>query len=64
VKKLKVNRKKLPQGFYKDVGYESRQVVDIDISRIVTEYRAQILEDENGKRHVAAFPKNVTRPVP
>ena len=63
VKELKINRKKLPQGSYKDVGYESRQVVDIDISKIVTEYRAQVLEDEKGKRYVAEFPKDVTRPV-
>jgi len=29
----------------------------------VTEYRAQILEDELGKRFVAEFPEQVTRPV-
>jgi len=63
VKALKVDRTKLPNGLYQDVGYESRQVVDIDISKIVTEYRAQILEDENGNRYVAEFPENVTRPV-
>jgi len=63
VKELKVNRKKLPQGSYKDVGCETRQVIDLDISRIVTEYRAQILEDEQGNRYTAEFPKNVTRPV-
>ena len=32
------------------MGFESRQVFDIDISRRVTEYRAQILEDNKGKR--------------
>jgi transposase len=63
IENLKVDRSKLPQGKYKEVGYESRQVVDLDISRIVTEYRAQVLEDENGKKHVAEFPKGVTRPV-
>ncbi|MGA9235801.1 MAG: transposase, partial [Desulfobacterales bacterium] len=37
-------------GQYRQVGFESRQVFDIDISRRVTEYRAQILEDNKGKR--------------
>jgi transposase len=38
-------------------------VFDIDISRIVTEYRAQILEDENGQRFTAPFPDFVTKAV-
>jgi transposase len=63
VKHLKVDRSKLPPGNYKIVGYEPRQVVDLDISRIVTEYRAQILEDEKGKTHMAEFPKGVSRPI-
>jgi transposase len=45
------------------VGYEARQVIDLDISKVVTEYQAQILEDQNGKRYVASFPDGVTRPV-
>jgi transposase len=53
----------LPKGKYKEVGYDSRQVIDIDISQIVTEYRAQILEDANGKRYTAPFPEGVNRPV-
>ena len=52
---------KLPAGQYRQVGFESRQVFDIDISRLVTEYRAQILEDEKGHRFVAPFPKGVTK---
>jgi transposase len=63
IEKIEVDRSKLPEGQYKDAGYETRQVVDIDISRIVTEYRAQVLEDENNKRYVAEFPEGVTRPV-
>lgn len=63
IKNLKVDRSNLPQGNYKEVDYQSRQVVDLDISKIVTEYRAQVLEDENGKQYVAEFPKGVTRPV-
>ena len=63
IENLKVDRSKLPPGNYKEIDYQSRQVVDLDISKIVTEYRAQVLEDENGKQYVAEFPKGVTRPV-
>jgi len=63
IENISVDRRTLPKGTYKDVGYESRQVVDIEISRVVTEYRAQILEDANGKRYTAAFPEGVSRPV-
>tara|TARA_B110000908_G_C9963433_1_gene317889 strand:+ start:244 stop:396 length:153 start_codon:yes stop_codon:yes gene_type:complete len=38
---------------------EVRQVVDIEFMRVVTEYRAQILENELGQRFVAPFPQNV-----
>ena len=63
VEKISVDKKTLPKGTYKDVGYESRQIVDIDISRVVTEYRAQVLEDANGKRYTAQFPEGISRPV-
>ncbi|MCP4460892.1 MAG: IS66 family transposase [Cytophagales bacterium] len=61
IKVLKVDRRTLPSGKYKDVGYESRQVFDIKISRIVTEYQAQILENDNGDQFVASFPEGVTK---
>ncbi len=38
IKEIKVDRKKLPAGRYRQVGFESRQVFDIDISRVVTAY--------------------------
>ncbi|MDP3705947.1 MAG: IS66 family transposase [Legionellaceae bacterium] len=60
---IKLDKRRLPKGNYTEVGFESRQVIDIEISRIVTEYRAQILEDAAGKRYVAAFPKGVSRPI-
>jgi transposase len=60
---IKLDRRKLSPGKYKDMGYESRQVFDIEISRVVTEYQAQILEDSNGNRFVAPFPKEVTKAV-
>ena len=60
---IKVDRSGLPTGQYRQVGFESRQVFDIDISRRVTEYRAQILEDDKGNRFVATFPEGVTKAV-
>jgi len=63
IKILQIDRRSLPYGQYREVGYESRQVIDLDITRVVTEWRAQILEDSQGKRYVAFFPEGVTRPV-
>lgn len=61
---LKIDCRTLPHGHqYSDAGYESRQVIDIKMSTVVTEYRAQVVIDEQGKRYVADFPGGVTRPV-
>lgn len=61
VEVIKVDRRKLPRGEYKVVGYEARQVFDIEISRKVTEYRAEIIEDRKGNRFTAHFPEGVTK---
>ena len=37
--------------------------MDIEIKRAVTEYRAQILEDDNGKKYIASFPKGITSDI-
>ena len=63
VKVILVERECLPQGHYREVGFQKRQVVDIDIRKVVTEYQAQILEDELGKRFVGEFPQGVNSPV-
>ncbi len=64
VKVLEIDRRTLPKGpQYREAGHETRQVIDIDIARFVTEYRAQILEDNQGNRFVACFPDGVNRPV-
>ncbi len=63
IEDIPVDKTTIPEGSYKDVGYESRQIVDIDISRIITEYRAQVLEGADGKRYTAPFPEGVSRPV-
>jgi len=60
---INVDRSKLPLARYREVGFDTRQVFDIDISRVVTEYRAQIVEDNNGNRFVAPFPEGVTKAV-
>ena len=63
IKIIKNDRRKLPKGEYKVVGYDKRQVFDIDISTIVTEYQAEILEDAQGKRFTAPFPEEVKSKV-
>ena len=64
VTELNVDRRTLPRGAQShEVGHEIRQAIDIDISRFVTEYRAQILEDPHWDRWVAAFLAGVNRPV-
>jgi transposase len=63
IKILQIDRRCLPPGHYREVGYESRQVIDLDFIQMVTEWRAQILEDSQGKRYVAPFPEEITRPV-
>jgi transposase len=44
-------------------GVETRQVFDIDISRVVTEYQTEVLENTQGQRFVAQFPEGVTKAV-
>jgi len=63
IKIIRVDRRTLPPGDYHDDGFETRQVFDLDISTVVTEFRAQVLQDQAGNRYVAPFPKGVTRPV-
>jgi transposase len=60
---ITIDKRKLPKGAYKEVGFESRQVFDIEINSVITEYRAQILEDQDGKRYVAEFPAFVKTDV-
>jgi transposase len=63
VQPIEIDRRTLPRGEYRDDGFEARQVVDIDISLVVTEYRAQVLINEAGQRYVAEFPDKVDRPI-
>lgn len=61
IEEIAIDRRTLPSGTYRNVGYESRQVFDINVSLHVKEYQAEILEDESGNRYVASFPEGVTK---
>jgi len=63
VESIPVDFSKLREGTYTDAGYESRQVIDIEISRVVTEYRAEKVQDETGHIYTADFPDGISRPV-
>jgi transposase len=60
---LTIDRTTIPPDDYKFVGYDCRQVFDIDIRRVVTEYQAEILENPQGQRFTASFPAGVTKAV-
>jgi transposase len=61
---LLIDRRTLPKGInFKATGYEARQEIDITISRFVTEYRAEVLEDSQGHRFTATFPEALKQPV-
>jgi transposase len=60
---LKLDRSTLPQARYRSVGVESRQVIDLEIRRVVTEYQAERLMDQHGQVYVAHFPEGVNAPV-
>lgn len=63
VEVLKLDKRKLPKDNYTEAGFESRQVIDFDVSICVTEYQAQVLVGSSGKRFVAPFPEHVKRPI-
>lgn len=63
IETLQIDRRTLPKGSYRSAGFETRQVIDIEVCRCVTEYRAEILVDAEGKQFVAEFPPGLTRPV-
>jgi len=63
IKSLTVDRSSLPPGDYTPIGYECRQVFDIDIRCVVTEYQAEIIQNQQGQRFTAPFPPEVTKAV-
>ena len=63
IKVIPIEQETLPPGQYQDGGYLARQEVNIKISREVTEYRAQILINGNGRQFIAPFPPGLNRPI-
>jgi transposase len=61
VVELKIDRKKLPQGNWKVAGIEKRQIFEIKTYLVVTEYQAEILENEYGEKVVADFPDGLVQ---
>lgn len=63
IEEFEIDRRTLPKGKYKSAGFEARQVIDISVSLIITEYRCEILLDGRGNQYVAEFPAGVSEPV-
>jgi transposase len=63
IEEILIDRKSLPTGTYRHERFETRQVFEVEISTIVTEYRAEVLVNENGDEFVADFPEGVTEPA-
>lgn len=63
IEELTVDKNLLPKDTYTTVGYERRQIFDLEITRIITEYRAQILQGTDGKRYTAVFPEGINSRV-
>jgi transposase len=58
-----IDRRTLPPGQYKQVGWEKRQVFETEVIVSVKEYCAEILANENGDEFIADFPEGVTEPA-
>jgi len=58
---LNIDRRTVPRGFYRTIAFETRQVFDIEILMYVTEYQAEVIENEAGETYVACFPEAVTQ---
>jgi len=64
IEEIKIDLRSIPSGDYEDVGYDSRQVFDVEIKMNIKEYRAQILENnKTGQQYVAVFPDDVSKAV-
>jgi transposase len=60
---IPVDLSTLPNGEYKETGFEERQIINYKIIREVVEYRAQIVSDEYGRLYTANFPEFITKAV-
>ena len=61
---LSVDRRTLPVGISFTQGEpENRQVIDLNLEFIVTEYQAEVLVGSDGHRYVATFPRHITKAI-
>ena len=61
---LSIDQRTLPQrDDYKSDGFETRQVINIVLDYVVTEYQAEVLVDGDGNRYTADFPDDVTKAI-
>jgi transposase len=60
---LTITRRTLPPGEWKAAGWEKRQVIELEIQRVVTEYRAEVLVNGQGERVTARFPEGLVQGV-
>lgn len=63
IETLSIDRRTIPVDTYVAAGFESRQVIDLEVVKVVTEFRAEVLENPRGEQFVAQFPDAVTRPI-
>lgn len=63
IEDILVDRRSLPRGDYERVGFESRQVFDLEVTLTVKEFRAEILRNSTGVEFMAEFPEGVTEPA-
>lgn len=61
---ISIDRRTIPHNpFYVAGKPEIRQVKDFEVKLIITEYQAEVLVDERGRRYVADFPSHVTKAI-
>jgi transposase len=53
----------VPLGNYLKVGVKKAQVVDIKFTKVVTEYQADIMQNESGCNFTAPFPRGITHAI-
>jgi transposase len=62
IEPIQIDRRTIPTGKnYKNLEPIKRQVFDIILKKFITEYQAEVLEDEDGNRYVAKFPGDVNQ---
>lgn len=60
---IPIDRRTIPKGDYLEGEPVKRQVFDVIINKVVTEFQAQVLTDKDGNRYVAEFPPGVDQPT-